>query len=113
MLSDFAQKQLRRPGDQVFVWDVATGKAVAQLPSGATAAAFAPDGKTLAVATEDGTLQFRDAATWKVIGEFPGPRDRVTALTFGPDGRLFSGAINATVLVWDPKAAKHPPAEPK
>jgi len=112
-LSAFAQKQLQRLGDQVFVWDVATGKAVAQLPLGATAAAFAPDGKTLAIATEDGTLQFRDVATWKVIGEFPGPRDRVSALTFGPDGRLFSGAITATVLVWDPNAAKRPPAEPK
>ncbi|QJW97137.1 sigma-70 family RNA polymerase sigma factor [Frigoriglobus tundricola] len=112
-LSAFTQKQLRLPTDQVFVWNVATGKAVAQLPIGATAAAFAPDGKTLAVAVGDGTLQFWDAATWQLRSEFPGPRDRVTALAFGPDGRLYSGALDATVLVWDPKTAKRPPAEPK
>jgi WD40 repeat protein len=112
-LSDFAQKQLVLPADQVFLWDVGTGKAVAQLPIGATAGAFAPDGKTLAVATPDGTIQLWDAATWKVRGEFRGPRDRVTALAFGPDGPLYSGSVDATVLAWDLKIAKRPPAEPK
>ncbi len=110
-LSDFAQKQLKLPPDQVFVWDVVTGKMVAQLPVGAAAVAFAPDGKALALATADGTIQVRDAATWKVVGEFPGPRERVTALAFGPDGRLYSGSVDATTLAWDTKAAK--PAGPK
>lgn len=107
-LSDFAQKQLKLPVDQVFVWDVSTGKSVAQLPIGATAGAFSPDGKTLAVTTPDGTIQIRDAATWKVRGEFRGPRDRVLTLVFGPDGRLYSGSVDATVLAWDPKTAKDP-----
>ena len=35
-LSDFAQQQLKLPANQVFVWEVATGKPVAQLPLGAT-----------------------------------------------------------------------------
>lgn len=65
-LSAFAQEQLKRPVDQVFVWDVGTGTRVASLPIGGTAGAFAPDGKTVAVATADGTIQFRDVATWKV-----------------------------------------------
>ena len=34
----------------------------------------------------------------------------MTALAFGPDGRLFSGSPDATVLAWDPRAAK-PPGE--
>ena len=56
---------------------------------------------------------FIGLATWQVRGEFVGTRDRVTALRFGPDGQLFSGAVDATVLVWDPRTAKRPPAEPK
>lgn len=111
-LSAFAQQRLSLPGDQVFVWEVATGKMVAQLPGGATAGAFAPDGKTLAIAESDGTIALWDTAKWTVRGEFRGPRARVTTLTFGPDGRLFSGSVDATVLAWDPQAAKAP-AEPK
>ena len=111
VLSAFAQERLKLPADQAFVWDVGTGKAVARLPIGATAGAFAPDGKTLAVATADGTIQLRDAATGKVRGEFRGPRDTVLTLAFGPDGRLYSGSVDATVLAWDAKAAQAPPAE--
>jgi RNA polymerase sigma factor (sigma-70 family) len=111
-LAEFAQKQLQVPADQVFVWEVATGKAVARLPGGGTGAAFAPDGKALAVALPDGTIRLWETATWQVRGEFRGPRDRVTALTFGPDGELFSGSVTATVLAWDPKAAA-PPVERK
>ncbi len=111
-LSDFAQKRLKLPADQVFVWEVGTGKAVARLPVGGTAGAFAPDGKTLAVTPRDGTIQLWDTTKWTVKGEFRGPRDRVTILSFGPDGQLFSGSVDATVLAWDPRAAK-PPAERK
>src|SRR5262249_55882013 len=30
-----------------------------------------------------------------------GHRDRVTAVTFGPDGRLFTGGLDTVVLGWD------------
>ena len=109
-ISEFGQKQLKLPPDQVFVWDVATGKSVARLPIGGTAAAFAADGETLAVATEAGTIQVWDTKTWKQRGEFRGHRDRVTALASGPEARLYSGSVDTTVLRWDTRAAK-PPAK--
>ena len=53
-LSPFFQQQLKRPPNQVFVWDVTTGRRVAQLPDGlpigAVVAAFSPDGRTVALA---------------------------------------------------------------
>ena len=111
-LSDFFQKQLKLPPDQVFVWDVETGKAVARLPIGGTAAAFAADGKTLAVAIENGATEIWDVATWKLKGEFRGHRDRVTALASAPEGRLFSGSVDTTILVWNIRAAKLPAKDP-
>jgi WD40 repeat protein len=111
-LKEFAQKELKLPMDQVFIWDVETGKSVARLPTGGTAAAFSADGKTLSVATESGTIQLWDVETWKPKGEFRGHRDRVTALTSGPGAKLFSGSVDTTVMQWDIRAAK-PPIERK
>ena len=39
-------------------------------------------------------------ATWQVRAEYRGHRDRVSALAFAPDGRLFSGSLDTTVLAW-------------
>ena len=59
------------------------------------------DGRTLATASADGTVRLWEVATWKVRAEFRGHRDRVTALAFGPDGRLFTGGLDTVVLGWD------------
>jgi RNA polymerase sigma factor (sigma-70 family) len=111
-LADFARKMLKQPVNQVFVWDVATGRRVAALreglPIGATCAAFAPDGRTVAMASPDGTCKVWEVATWGARKEFRGHRDRVTALAFTPDGRLLSGGLDTTVLVWDVRAASGP-----
>jgi WD40 repeat protein len=91
--------------DRVFVWDAATGLAVptldSGLPIGAGSAAFARDGRTLATASADGLVRVWEVATWEVRAEFRGHRDRVTALAFGPDGRLFTGGLDTTVLGYD------------
>src|SRR5262249_17618810 len=49
----------------------------------------------------DGIVRLWEAATWTVRAEFHGHRDRVTALAFGPDGRLFTGGLDTVVLGWD------------
>jgi WD40 repeat protein len=104
---------------EVKLWDVATGKEVA----GPTppwfdpqVASFTPDGKTMAVAVPQSgtTFEFRDTATGRVRGEFRvPPTAEVTALTLGPDGRVFTGGPDGTVLAWDPRAVKPPPADRK
>jgi hypothetical protein len=106
LLVDWAEHPFGRSRiDHVYVWDAATGRAVATLAAGprpgAANAAFAPDGRTLATASADGTVRLWEVATWKVRAEFRGHRDRVTALAFGPDGRLFTGGLDTVVLGWD------------
>ncbi len=106
LLVDWAENPFGRSQlDHVYVWDAATGRAVATLAAGprpgAANAAFAPDGRTLATASADGTIRLWEVATWKVRAEFRGHRDRVTALAFGPDGRLFTGGLDTVVLGWD------------
>lgn len=95
----------RSPTDHVAVWDAATGRAVTKLltdrPIGAGSVAFAPDGRTLATASADGVIRLWETATWKVRAEFRGHRDRITALAFGPDGRLLTGGLDTVVLGWD------------
>jgi WD40 repeat protein len=104
-LAKFAQEMLKKPVNQLFVWDVASGRRPATLPDGlpvgAVAAAFAPDGRTFATADPDGTIRLWEVATWGQRAEFRGHRGRVNALAFAPDGRLLSGGLDTTVLVWD------------
>jgi RNA polymerase sigma factor (sigma-70 family) len=98
--------------DHVYVWEVATGQAVATLAAGprpgTTCAAFAPDGRTFATASADGVVRLWEVATWTVRAEYRGHRDRVTALAFGPDGRLFTGGLDAVVLGWDARPPRGP-----
>jgi WD40 repeat protein len=106
LLVDWAEHPFGRSRiDHVHVWDAATGRAVATLADGprpgAANAAFAPDGRTLATASADGVIRLWEVATWKVRAEFRGHRDRVTAVAFGPDGRLFTGGLDTVVLGWD------------
>jgi RNA polymerase sigma factor (sigma-70 family) len=105
-LVDWAENPFGRSRmDHIYVWDAATGRAVATLTTGtrpgAANAAFAPDGRTFAAASADGIIRLWEVATWKVRAELRGHRDRVTAVAFGQGGRLFTGGLDTVVLGWD------------
>ena len=70
--------------------------------SGVTDLAFAPDGRTLASASHEGSIELWDLATATRTGVLEGHTDRVEHVAFMPDGRtLASAAADGTVRLWD------------
>jgi WD40 repeat protein len=95
-------------GNQVLVWNLATGKRARTYQSHeqpVTALAFSADGKRLATAAADGTVRVwedgsEDELGKIVLSEQPGLG--VLALAFSPDGkRLATGGMDRRLQIWD------------
>lgn len=66
-------------------------------------AAFAPDGRTLALGAEDGTIRLWDLPEARERAVLRGHTGTVRCLAFSPDGKLLvSGSQEGRLLVWDP-----------
>jgi WD40 repeat protein len=64
--------------------------------------AFSPDGKTLALASREGSVQIWDVATGKLLDTLKRHSGAVEAVDFSPDGRtLASGSSDQTVRLWN------------
>ena len=64
--------------------------------------AFSPDGKTLAMASDGGTMLLWDVAAGKHLETLKGHSSTVRAVVFSPDGRtLASGSADQTVRLWN------------
>ncbi|MBN2362420.1 MAG: protein kinase [Deltaproteobacteria bacterium] len=63
--------------------------------------AYAPDGRTVAVASQDKTVYLFDVET-TAVRVLRGSEDQLTALAFSPDGkRLASGSGSGEIRIWD------------
>ncbi len=91
--------------NNVRIWDVATGRPLATLEGHTDrvrAVAFAPDGKSLATASSDGTVRLWDVASWRERSVLKGHADSVHAVAFSPDGKTLASAGNdGDVRLWD------------
>jgi WD40 repeat protein/beta-lactamase regulating signal transducer with metallopeptidase domain len=73
----------------------------------ALALAYSPDGRTLAIAGDDGMVVLRDVASDRVVGQLGGHGDAVSSLAYSPDGRtLATGSFDRTVKLWDVARAR-------
>src|SRR5262249_62044376 len=98
-------------GGRVRLWDAATGKVVATLANlaGGTirSVAFAPDGRTLATGSQDGTARVWNLDTGQPQHTLKGTGTTVNCVAFHPNGKLLAAGCNdGTVRLWDPASGE-------
>jgi WD40 repeat protein len=71
------------------------------------AVAFAPNGTTLAVASDDGLVCLWDVPSGKELRRCPGHESGVRAVAFAPDGQSFASAgYDQTIRIWETATGK-------
>jgi WD40 repeat protein len=89
----------------LFVFDLKRGEKVGELTQDKKhfqAAAFAPDGKFLATVSNEETVKYWDAATWRPVREFAWQAGKLKCVAFAADGmRAAAGGDKGHVVVWD------------
>ncbi len=88
----------------VRIWEVASGRCLATLQTGAKAfaVAFSPDGTRLVAGLADGSIVVWDAHRFQIIVRLRGHSWYVRALAFNPDGsRLVSASGDNTLRIWE------------
>ena len=79
---------------------------------GCKAAAFSPDGKTLALGCNDGFVRLYDVRSGEPLAPLSGHEGRVEALRFTGSNTLLSFGFDRDLLTWPVAEARNPPGGP-
>lgn len=87
---------------QVDLWNPDTREILKSIPFShdASALAFSPDGKLLAVGTNDGLVHLFSMDTFQTLYEFRAEPGAFVRLAFRPDGKALAAATQNAVHVW-------------
>ena len=92
------------------LWDVGTGKELQRLKVGRVGArqvAFAPNGRHLLTAYDNGVVGLWDARTGTVLREFKANDEGVFQVAFSPDGQTVAAAVqDKSVRMWEVATGK-------
>ncbi|KAF8922887.1 Utp21 specific WD40 associated putative domain-containing protein [Dissophora ornata] len=86
------------------LWDIKSGKCehTMEMPSPITHLLLYPENNHLAVICDDLCIRIVDVENRRVVREFWGHSNRITDMTFSPDGHwLVSSSLDATIRTWD------------
>ncbi|KAG0225327.1 Utp21 specific WD40 associated putative domain-containing protein [Mortierella sp. GBAus27b] len=86
------------------MWDIKTGKCEhsIEMPSPITQILLYQENNHLAVICDDLCIRIVDVENRRVVREFWGHSNRITDMTFSPDGHwLVSSSLDATIRTWD------------
>jgi WD40 repeat protein len=90
-------------------WNLAKaqGRAFGEPQSSIWTMTLAPNGKSLATVSENGSVSIWDVATERKLATYPGDRIGVAAVAFTPDSqRLGAARMDGTVKLWDVLSGK-------
>jgi WD40 repeat protein/serine/threonine protein kinase len=112
LLASSGGEASRGPGE-ILLWDIASGRQSrtigAVMPFGIHFVAFSPDGRRIASATLDGSVQIWDVESGEPVRTLDHHRSRVYGVAFDHEGtRLVSASEDNTLAIWD-LAAETPP----
>jgi WD40 repeat protein len=97
---------------RILFWDLTKGRAKATIQtvsqfSGGTQPYFSPDGKLLALADGDGSVQLWDVRACKRRPKKAGPGGGVCALVFQPDGKVLAcNVVYQELVLWEVTSGK-------
>ncbi|GJJ76415.1 U3 small nucleolar RNA-associated protein 21 [Entomortierella parvispora] len=86
------------------LWDIKSGKCehTMEMPSPITHLLLYPENNHLAVICDDLCIRIVDLENRRIVREFWGHSNRITDMTFSPDGHwLVSSSLDATIRTWD------------
>jgi WD40 repeat protein/class 3 adenylate cyclase/tRNA A-37 threonylcarbamoyl transferase component Bud32 len=100
-----SRRMLFSAGDAVVLVDASTLRVIRRVPVRTWSAALSPDGRSVGLGGEDGSVRILDLETGKRRTLAGRHEDRVQGLVFSSDGRtLATRSDDGRVLIWDLRA---------